>query len=179
MQHIMLDLETMGTKPGCAIVSIGAVKFDLDTGKIGDKFYQVVSLRSCIAVGLMPEASTIMWWLQQSEQARRKLYSEPGMHIHEMLTEFSKFCSADNAVWGNSAAFDCSILAEAYNKVGFIVPWVHWNERCFRTMKTLFPINYPKKDEARAHDPIYDCEYQIGLLCTIWKKFKGGNVVNY
>ena len=33
--HVMIDLETMGTTPESAIVSIGAVMFDPRTGKVG------------------------------------------------------------------------------------------------------------------------------------------------
>ena len=30
MEHIMIDIETLGTKPGSIILSIAAVKFDID-----------------------------------------------------------------------------------------------------------------------------------------------------
>lgn len=181
MKQIMLDLETMGTKPGCAIVSIGAIRFDLDTGAIDSKpFYGAVSLKSCMAAGLMPEADTVMWWLRQSEQARKKLYDDEVVwHIHDMLVSFQAFCSSDDAIWGNSAAFDCGILEAAYNKLNLKVPWHHYNERCYRTVKSLFPLNHPKKDASRSHDPIYDCQYQISVLLKIWKEQKGKNIVTY
>jgi DNA polymerase III epsilon subunit-like protein len=31
MQHIMIDLETLSTRPDAAILSIGAVFFDIET----------------------------------------------------------------------------------------------------------------------------------------------------
>ena len=36
MKHIMIDLETLGTVADAAIMSIGAVRFDLDSDKIDD-----------------------------------------------------------------------------------------------------------------------------------------------
>jgi DNA polymerase III epsilon subunit-like protein len=39
--HVMLDLETMGKRAGCAIVSIGAVEFDINTGEIGRTFCEL------------------------------------------------------------------------------------------------------------------------------------------
>jgi hypothetical protein len=179
MKQIMLDLETMGTKPGCAIVSIGAVKFDLMTGAAEEQFYTAVSLKSCMNAGLMPEASTIMWWLQQTDQAREKLQDPSAMHLHDALTEFSKFCTPGHAIWGNSASFDCGILQAAYECVKLQTPWEFYNERCFRTMKSMFPLNHPKKDATKAHDPIYDCHYQISVLNHIWQQIKGRNVVTY
>lgn len=171
----MLDLETMGTEPGCAIVSIGAVQFDLLTGKLGKKFYASIDLSSCLNVGLTVSGSTIMWWMQQGPEARAKLLENP-THIMEALTEFTKWVqsvfgydiSAYN-IWGNSAAFDCGILSAAYDKLHLARPYSPWNERCFRTVKGLFPRNLPKKDSTKAHDPIYDCEYQITVLSTIIK----------
>ena len=38
MKHVMIDIETMGNMSHSAIVSVGAVRFDLETGEIGEKF---------------------------------------------------------------------------------------------------------------------------------------------
>jgi len=35
MQHVMIDLETLGTTPDAPIIAIGAVNFDIRTGKTG------------------------------------------------------------------------------------------------------------------------------------------------
>lgn len=174
----MIDLETMGTTPGCAIVSIGAVQFDLLTGKIGQKFYVTVDIESCLNVGLTINGDTLMWWLDQGDKARAKLKEDP-THIMEALTKFSQFIALTQVkhLWGNSASFDCSILAACYDKLNLSKPWSHWDELCFRTIKNLFPGNFPKKNETKAHNPIYDCEYQIGILIQIMKGLKGKNYV--
>lgn len=72
MNHLMIDLETMGNKPSAPIVSIGAVIFDPSTGEFGPDFYRVVSLKSSVDGGAVPDADTIMWWMQQSEEARHQ-----------------------------------------------------------------------------------------------------------
>ena len=46
----MLDLETLGNKPGSVIASIGAVKFG--DGKIIDKFYRTINMQSCVRIGI-------------------------------------------------------------------------------------------------------------------------------
>jgi len=48
---VMLDLETMGRKSNSALVSIGAVEFNLETGETGKEFYEVIDLQSCLDVG--------------------------------------------------------------------------------------------------------------------------------
>lgn len=70
---VMLDLETMGQGPDAAIVAIGAVSFDLEAGKLGSEFYTVVDLTSSVEAGGKMDPSTVLWWLQQSEQARSEL----------------------------------------------------------------------------------------------------------
>lgn len=178
MNNLMLDLETMGVNPGCAIVSIGAVQFDLNTGKLGEKFYTSVDLKSCVDAGLKIEPDTLMWWLKQSDQARNKLY-EGKLVLEDALIKFQHFLKSReiDTLWGNSASFDCSILKACYSvldKEAFkgTEPWNVFNEKCYRTITKLFPANLTKKDATKAHDPIYDCEYQIANLCRIWRSLK-------
>ena len=42
--HLMVDIETMGNQSNSAIVSIGAVEFNMATGETGKEFYTNVSL---------------------------------------------------------------------------------------------------------------------------------------
>jgi exodeoxyribonuclease VIII len=62
MNNIMLDLETMGIQSDAAIVAIGAVRFDLETGKVGESWYSPVDLDSSLHLGLTVTESTVQWW---------------------------------------------------------------------------------------------------------------------
>ena len=47
MKNIMIDLETLGNRSDAVILSLGAVKFDLTSGKIDDQgFYASISIDS-------------------------------------------------------------------------------------------------------------------------------------
>ncbi len=48
----MIDIETMGNMSHSAIVSVGAVRFDLETGKTGATFYMNVDLQSYLDAGM-------------------------------------------------------------------------------------------------------------------------------
>lgn len=63
--HYMIDLETMGLKPDAAIISIGAVCFDLNKRTIVDTFYRAVDLESAIANGGTVTGSTISFWISR------------------------------------------------------------------------------------------------------------------
>jgi len=174
--HLMLDLETLGVNPGCAILSFAAMPFDLKTGTTSEPFYTTIDLNSSINAGLKIEPDTFKWWMKQNDQARG-LVSKTGLSLEEALRDFQYFISIQFAgdpfsVWGNSSSFDCSILKSAYDICKLDLPWNVFNERDYRTVKGLFPANLPKKDSEKAHDPIYDCEYQIECLVQILNSLK-------
>lgn len=172
--HIMLDLETMGTRAGCAIVSIGAVEFDLKTGKTGKEFYERINLQSCLDAGLFVQGSTIYWWLEQGSQARTEL-CEPSDSIHNVLIKFALFLGGignDFQIWGNGACFEFGILGAAYHAIGKgeTLPWNYRNERDVRTLVSLAPdIKEKYLFVGIEHYPIDDCKHQIRYCHAIWK----------
>ena len=142
MHEVMLDLETMGNGPESAIVAIGAVEFDTQTRALGRQFYAVVDLDSAVKSGGKMDASTVLWWLKQSDDAR-KLFAEKGKAFNEALTDFATWlnqCGAvdDLKIWGNGAGFDNVILSSAYRRAGIQLPWQYRNDRCYRTLKGLY-----------------------------------------
>lgn len=166
--HIMVDLETMGNRPTSAIVAIGAAQFD-EKG-VGETFYQTVDLESSMEAGLTVDAGTIMWWMKQSEAARRAL-TENNETLHTALVRFSCWLdtlhvgydtsSADVEIWGNGAAFDNVILANAYRALDMPVPWSFWNDQCYRTLKKQFPHLVIPMDVTRtAHKAVDDAVHQ-------------------
>lgn len=143
MLDVMLDLETMGNGPRAAIVAIGAVEFDPDTGTVGERFYQAVDLATSVSMGGEMDASTVLWWMQQGDEARAA-FSDGGAPLASALLDFSTWMHERGTrdevrVWGNGAAFDNVILASAYKASMQVQPWRHWNDRCYRTIKALHP----------------------------------------
>jgi hypothetical protein len=163
MNNIMLDLETMSDCSNAAIVSIGAVKFDI---AITDRFYCNIDLQSCLDCGLSVSGSTIMWWLSQSGEARNALAIQP-VPIKRALEDFAAWAGIDPAViWGNGAAFDNAILANAYRKTGIAQPWAFWNDRCYRTIRSLHP-DVEFKRVGIHHRSVDDAESQALHLIKI------------
>ena len=141
-QNLMLDLETMGTRPGSPVLSIGAVLFD--STQLGPEFYARISLESCMRAGLQPDASTILWWMQQSDAARREITDPVSqMELRDAVVQFSEFviknATPPFTVWGNGSDFDNVLLTEAHRAVGIEPPWRFWANRCYRTLKSLAP----------------------------------------
>jgi len=148
----MLDLETMGTDPGSAIVQIGAVRFDADGVK--NTIEVNVSLQSCADAGLRISPETCLWWLRQDRELCRQ-WQQNAVALEDALMLFSWWLGSDKAiVWGNAATFDNAILRAAYNAAGIECPWHYWNDRCFRTVKNIF--NLPPVSSERKHSTLSD-----------------------
>lgn len=138
MKHVMIDLETLGTVASAVILSIGAVKFDLESDKIDDAgFYASISVESNLDLGRRIQEDTLLWWFKQ-DAAAQQVFHEPKVAISEALRDLSDWIGTDDyQVWSNGADFDLPMLAHAYNQVGIEVPWKFWNSNCFRTYKKL------------------------------------------
>lgn len=174
--HLMLDLETFGSDSDSVICSIGAVEFDIKTGETGRQFYQKIDVQSCLDMGLKVSGATLMWWLRQSEDARRELYDAKPEHVGVVLQNFRVFFNAlgkDTEIWGNSNRFDMGILENAYKKNFVKIPWDFRKERDVRTLVSFRPeIQKETVFEGTAHNPIADCMFQITYCTKIW------NVIN-
>lgn len=168
-RHIMIDLETMDTKPTSAITAIGAVAFTLEEGIIEPHFYQKVDLQSSIEVGLTVNGNTIEWWLGQGEEARAEMM-KPGLHItHSLFNFFNWYKTVEGCeVWGNGSSFDNPIMDNAYAKCGLAAPWEHFNHRCYRTIKVL-GRDVPKVKPIIAHHALHDAIAQAQHLINICK----------
>lgn len=155
MNHIMLDLETLGTTPGCVIVSIGAVAFDpfaekLDDVLLDDGFHTVINKESCMEALLHVDAETARWWAGQGDEARKvlQLASAPDAPpLVDALDSLVGYVSTHGnpskaLVWGNGADFDNPILTVAARHANIKLPW-QWGNRCYRTVKNLFEFMQP------------------------------------
>lgn len=168
-EDIMVDLETMGTSADAPIISIGAVAIDLQTGTLGDKFYAVVDLPSAVESGAVIDPATVLWWMQQSDDAR--VAFKVGMPIGDALHKFSRYVQrvSDHEqvkIWGNGAAFDNVILSASYKRVGLPQPWKFWNDRCYRTLKSLYP-EVQLVREGTFHNALADAVSQANHLIAI------------
>ena len=184
----MLDIETMGNSTDVPVVAIGLVLYDPKklitmTGEdVYDRFYCVIDLESNSEFGLLPDPSTVSWWLQQSEQAR-SIFSNTQYKVSlpealNSLTEFtSEHCGQGHKgdhllrLWGNGVAFDNVHLRNAFNACNVPCPYAFWNDACYRTLKNL----HPEVKLGRVgvhHNALDDAETQMNHLLSILRSRK-------
>jgi DNA polymerase III epsilon subunit-like protein len=161
MTHIMVDLETLGTKPGCAIASVGACKFTLDG--VSDTFYRIVNVGA--GANQHPtwpalDARTVEWWMGQPDEAR-KIFTDTSArrHIVEVLHDFKEWCGSDRVLlWGHGAAFDGPILEAAYDALWpGNCPWKFYDLRDTRTLYALADVA-PDRTAGTHHNALDDAK---------------------
>ena len=168
MKNIMIDLETLDHRKTAAIVSIGAIYFD-ENG-VGEKFYQNITIDSCIRSGLTVGGETLKWWFSQSDYARKSLFEET-TPLNLALASFSNYVKGPVKVWGNGSDFDIAILQNAYNRLNMPLPWKPYDGRCFRTVCNLTGIK--KKHSMTSHNALDDAIQQATHLIKIIKTVPG------
>ena len=172
MKHVMLDLETLGTVSDACIMSIGAVKFDLESDKIDDLgFYASVSVDSNLELKRRIQEDTLIWWMNQGESAKG-VFNESKQHLRTALTDFSDWVGdGEYQVWSNGADFDIPMLAHALTQCGIEIPWKFWNSNCFRTYKRLPGAKNVKLPfDGVKHNAMFDAIHQAKTAQAIYGK---------
>lgn len=186
---ISIDIETLGNSYDAPIISIGAVCFDRDTGKLGPTFYQEVELDSAIKAGRV-SGSTLSFWMQQSDDARMKLFGEDQSHklplstaLFAMRNLIEKECT-NVRPWGNGSTFDITIIEHALHVgcVGQPAPWRYQQIRDVRTIVDAAEVvvGFDRSTVKRVgvhHNALDDAMYQANLVIAAFSALRRTDVV--
>lgn len=181
MTDVMIDLETLSTRPDAAILSIGACYFNLETGEIGNTFHRNIFMVDAPRTGHI-SADTVKWWMKQSDEARLAIANpKNAIDIAMALMELRDFVPRTNAkFWSNGATFDLVILRSAFDRCGHIVPWQYWQERDTRTLvdiaERLTSVNAAKTQtfEGTKHNALADAIHQAKYISKAFNFIKTG-----
>lgn len=179
MPDVMIDLETMGTRPNAPVIAIGAVTFDSRKMVLGERFYCNVDLASSVALGSIIDPGTVMWWMGQSDEARKSLTKSKPLQVALALQTFAEWLDRNaiekrsRKVWGNAPSFDCTLLSEHFRKASMDVPWEFWNERDFRTFRNLWPNVELDERKGTYHNALDDAEHQVNHIFKIRRTLRG------
>jgi hypothetical protein len=170
--HVMLDLETWGTRPGSALRSIGAVSFTLGSDISGGFFYRNIDRRSCEDVGLSFEPATVEWWSKQAPEAQEALLIDP-QPLSAVVDEFQSWWRAHGAqwVWCQGGNFDEPLWSDACRACGRSAPWKYWNARCTRTIYHLAGFD-PRTlaREGTHHNALDDALFQVRCVQESYRR---------
>jgi hypothetical protein len=164
MKDIMVDIETLGRRAGCIILSVGAIMFNPKTGEMGNEFYVNIDPEIMREMGAFhTDPSTVKWWKEQSKEAQDALKMDRVKPLDGLL-DFVKFFQKNKCekFWCQGVSFDPPIIEYALNVYGLTVPWKFWNTRDTRTVYDI--CNFDPKSIRRDgvyHTAVDDCRHQI------------------
>lgn len=145
---VMIDLETIGTRPDAQILQIGAVFFEAKSrGKIlNDKpFNKYCKVQDGLG---SVDHDTLAFWLNQAagNKAHPMVlgFSEKAELMEDVLADLLVWPQEIQLTWGDietvwskPSNFALPILASAFNKFGAEAPWDHRATRCLRTLLAI------------------------------------------
>lgn len=178
MRHWSIDLETLDNKYSSAIVSIGAVQFDRDTGEIGIRHYAKIDLDSAMKSGTV-SGSTLAWWMRH-DKAREVFNEKEKTPLACALAELSTIIRSKTIgayVWGNGSSFDITILEHAFinGAHGLAIPWGYQQIRDMRTIREAAGLDLcDVPPVGTAHNAVDDAEFQALAISMAWRRIREG-----
>lgn len=178
--NVEVDVETLGQRPGCMVLSIGAVQFFPRTGKLGEEFYVNIEMATSFAAGLKLDTETLYWWLKQEKEAGMVL-DQNKVELKAACIQFANWykdhCN-NFKMWSNWSAFDMPMMQAAFSAAGgikFPTEDSHWNNMCHGTLKTLFPLDKEIKERLKpegfvAHNALWDAKWQARCALHIFNR---------
>jgi len=144
--------------------------------RVADEFYQAIDLESAVEWGGRLDADTVLWWLDQSQEAV-DAWKENPTNISKSLMLFHSWLyrmgdKKSLRIWGNGSMFDNVLLRSAYDNAGMETPWSFRGDMCYRTMKSMYPdVPYPDRVGVH-HNALDDAIFQATHLIEIMKEKK-------
>ena len=173
--HLMLDIETLGTKPGCIVLTLGAAKFDPLTGALGSTFYEAINFKSSVLAGLKCEPNTYAWWQKQSAESRKAAFAGE-TELRDAMSRFAKWAHTGGEPqhwWSQGSDFDFPILEAAFRAVNMQAPWRYWAKRDTRTAYAIAGFDSKEADKTRQgtyHNALDDSLHQIKCVHASYVK---------
>lgn len=167
---VMLDMEFLDLSHSAVVLSIGMVKMDLQNLTLGDRFYTTLDAREQQAKGRTVSADTALWWLQQSEGARRAVLEPPVTSNRDLLSRIDVYLRDVNGVWSNGADMDAPLLLSLFSTYGMIHPYRFKHFRCFRTLRSIVPCMEPAGRVK--HHALDDAIWQAEHLLNIYREMR-------
>lgn len=175
---IMLDIETLGTRPECVILTLGAVKFNPFTlDEPGPGLYLRLDADEQIALGREVQEDTLQWWMTQAEDVREEALGEGSdrVKLDDMYKQLNRFLVGANNIWCQGPAFDMVILENLYRQMGWPTPWQFWQ---IRDSRTLFGVHGDPRVKGKAglHNALEDCVSQATAVQQVYNKLGLENI---
>lgn len=177
MKDLMIDIETLGHTSETPVISIGAVFFDIEKKILGPTFYMALDVNEQIERGRKPSGSTLQWWLQQSDAAKRVFHekAQPAPQVLQLFVNWYKTggnMALGHAlpekqrayIWGNGSTFDISIMEHILRDYKIELPWGYNKAMDLRTFKRFVAKGQQVVKQGVDHNALDDAVSQANYV---------------
>ena len=109
---VMLDLETLSTRPDATILTFGACKFNpYKQEEITQGIYFRINVDEQITLGRHVDDNTIEWWGKQAEDVYAEAFDpNDRISLEQFTQELNRFIVGVDNIWAQGPVFDIVIL---------------------------------------------------------------------
>lgn len=165
-QHYMIDIETLGVKPGSVITEIAIVQFDLRNGEIIKEKELLPDINEQQEAGMRTDWGTLVWHSMQNTGVFALRHEQDVIDVLRELNDFIGKNDDRFFIWSNSPNFDMVMLQEMFRRCHIKTEpiWRYKQLMDFRTVVFLRRLLRPEIDNKNievAHSALADCKSQI------------------
>jgi hypothetical protein len=163
--HATIDLETLDTRPGSTVLSLGAVKFNPhSTIEPHSELYFKISIDDQDRLGRTVSDSTIEWWGKQDPAIMEEAFDQSNLNevmtVEQALDSLNRWVVGVDILWGQGYGFDYTILEDMYRNAGRPIPWNFWQIRDSRTLFGICNEDPRKRFQTDKHNALADAYFQ-------------------
>jgi hypothetical protein len=186
---LMVDIETLALGPRPVITQAALLGYDLEEDEMLEsrhvQFYPVEPQQQIIPPRRIM-ASTIAWWMKQSDEARERFEQSEGTDFQDLPALARNLISVFNTLTnhGNKRyelvakgpQFDIVALETLLEELGLEVPWHYNMVRDLRTLCATAGLNeknVPKPAGFIPHVAYWDARWQINVYLAAKRLLAG------
>ena len=169
---VMVDIETLGTEPGCVVLTVGACTMQKNPE---DRMVYSAALdwEAQVKSGRAVNPGTLKWWMDQSPAARAEAFEGDRVPVQDFADDFARWWQSVGAerIWSHGSSFDVPILESLAP-----MPWKFWNARDTRTLYSFAGVT-PKRGNDH-HHALADAMVQTDAVWSALTILKLTNLFN-
>lgn len=186
---LMLDVESMALGPRAVLTQVALLGYDLEEDELLEtrhvQFYPVDPQQQIIPPRRIM-ASTIGWWMKQSDEARERFEQSTstdfqdlpalGRHLISTFNQLTDGGTIPYELWAKGPQFDIVAVETLLEEVGLSAPWDYGTVRDLRTLCATAGLN--EKNVAKPagfipHVAFWDSRWQINVYLAARKLLAG------
>lgn len=178
---VALDLETLGTDPGDAILSIGMVEFNTATGEQGAEFFCSFDEGEWLRAGYTFRQSTKEWWAKPGLEDARRFLTVSQMGMAEGLEAAYQWLARRDlggGLWSRGYMDETMLKLAIRRELGIEDPW-HYRaasdaRTLLRSIETIDPVGHyfgyqDIEFVGTPHHALHDAQHEAKLVVAALK----------